>query len=185
MTAIVQRTARAVAAEELTAQDYRDIYTEVRSKMSLRAFVALVESAYTIGYWSKYENTPDMALSRTALNELRRAVSLPALPPTIADATADADPDAAVYQIGAQAASRVLLVGADVREITLHVNGSPSEVAAPPANAMYRPIHAPSRAAARASIVVGRDTWNRLNSARVAAGQTWEQFVARLLGEDA
>lgn len=42
-------TANAVAADQLSDQDYRDIYTEVRSRMTLRAMIELVGSHYSPG----------------------------------------------------------------------------------------------------------------------------------------
>jgi hypothetical protein len=55
-------------------------------------------------------------------NELRRAMALPLLPPTVADATAQASPDAAVWSVGEGVAEHVILVSST--PVTLHVNGA-------------------------------------------------------------
>src|SRR3990167_8538710 len=86
--------------DDLTEQDYRDIFEEFREKYSLRAFVELAKSGYSIAYWSKYERG-EFELTRQAKNEMRRAVGLPALPLTVAESVADVDAGAGVIEIGA------------------------------------------------------------------------------------
>ena len=89
------------ADDDLSAGDYRAIYDELRARCSLRAFVAELASGYSIAWWSKYEHGA-LDLTRPAMRELRRAVALPDLPPTIPEITADpalVSPTAAVYSI--------------------------------------------------------------------------------------
>ena len=119
---------RDASLDNLSVADYRDIYDELRARdaatgaygVSLDKFVTLVTSAYSKAQWSKYHNG-ETALTRTMRNELRRAVGLPLLPPTVAEAAAAASPDAAVWQVGTGPAEHVIMV-ASPEPLTLHVN---------------------------------------------------------------
>lgn len=114
--------------DNLSAADYRDIFTELREKMSLDKLVALTGSAYSKAQWSKYEHNPDtMLLTRRMRNELRRGVGLPELPLTIEQATRQASPDAAVWRVGDDTPEHVIMVGAD--PVTLHVNSGVTVIA--------------------------------------------------------
>lgn len=123
---------RDASLDALSLSDYRDIYDELRGRdagtgayaVSLDKFVTLVTSAYSKAQWSKYHNGEAM-LTRTMRNELRQAVGLPPLPPTVAEATAAASPDAAVWQVGDGPAEHVIMV-TTVEPLTLHVNGAVS-----------------------------------------------------------
>ena len=130
--------------DDLSAQDYRDIYEELRRYdentgkfiVSLDGLIALIGSAYSKGQWHKY-HTGQMALTRTMRNELRVAMNRDALPLTVADAVAQhTSPDAAVYTVGAGVAGMVILV-ADGIKTTLHVNGSVAEAHGMPCNPGY------------------------------------------------
>ena len=77
---LVTHTAR--AADNLTDAEYRDIYDELRQQHSLRQFVQITHTAYSIAWWSKYEHD-SIALTRQARNELRAAVGLQPLPLTV------------------------------------------------------------------------------------------------------
>lgn len=85
--------------DNLTEQDHRDIFEELRQQHSLRDFVALAKSTITIAQWSRYERG-EWTLTRAAKNDLRRAVGVDVLPPTIAESVADVDGDAEVIEIG-------------------------------------------------------------------------------------
>lgn len=85
--------------DTLTAQDYREIFEELRQHHSLRAFVELAKSSISIAWWSRYERG-EAPITRPACSDLRRAVGLPALFPTILESVADVDPDAEVIEIG-------------------------------------------------------------------------------------
>ena len=117
---------RDATLDKLSAQDYRDIFTEVREKMSLDKFVALSGSQYSTAQWGKYEHAADMTPTRAMRNDLRRAVGMEELPPTVAEATAQASPDASVWTVGEGVPEHVIMVGS--APITLHVNGGVSEV---------------------------------------------------------
>jgi hypothetical protein len=112
--------------DDLSAQDYRDIFAEVREKMSLDKFIALTGSQYSKAQWSKYEHG-QATLSRAMRNDLRRAVKLPELPPTVTEAVGAASPDASVWTVGDGVPEHVIMVSNT--PITLHVNGAVSEVA--------------------------------------------------------
>lgn len=176
----VRLTANAARAEDLTEQDYREIYQELRSKMSLRAFKAQIGSQYSIGYWSKYETHPE-TLTRAARQELRAAVGLPALPPAPTEALAAMDPDATIYRVGALPATRVALIGADIESVTLHVNG---QITALPDPALDWHVTAATRPRPRKptkAIRLCPDHWERLNTMRRDAGLTWDDFAAWVL----
>lgn len=192
MTPPVTRvTTHAVTADTLTGADYRDIYTELRARMSLRAFVDQVDSQYSIAWWSKYERS-ELELTRPARQELRRAVGLAPLPPTVAEATAGVDPDAAVYQVGDLPADRLILIGAavsaaDGAPLTLRINGDvhaldaePGARTEPSPTVPVTPVTRPPRPAPRGTIHLPLSAWQRLSAARQAAGVTWEQFLAPL-----
>lgn len=123
MTTVTLVTTCAQSADDLTDADYRDIYDELRVKCSLDTFVVTIGSAVSKAWWSKYERG-EATLTRSRRAELRAAVGLPPLPPAVADALANVDPDASVYQVGGQRASRVVLVGADVSAVNLRLNGA-------------------------------------------------------------
>lgn len=131
-------------ASDLSDAEYRAIYQRVAAGRSLRQIAQALESAVSHTWWSRYSNG-DVALDRARKDELRRWTGLPDLPPAVAEAVADAvHPDAAVYRIGAQIASRVLLIGADVPAIDLRVNGTPALLAAASRNAVYMPVQGTS-----------------------------------------
>lgn len=179
-------TTRAQSADDLTDQDYRDIYSEIRSRMSLRAFVAIVHSGYTIGYWSKWENSPDLVLTRQARNELRAAVNLPVLPPTVAEALQQVDPNAAVYHVGADRPDRLVMVGADVPAVTLRLNGSLTVGDGEPVSASLVSPDTPRRSRPPTKAVrFSPATFDRLATLRRDAGLSWDEFgdwIATLCG---
>lgn len=117
-------------ASDLSDAEYRAIYDRLAGeKRSLRNVATALRSGVSHGWWGKYANG-EAALDQARKAELRRWADLPKLPPTVADAvTSGAHPDAAVYRIGEQIASRVLLIGADVPTVALRVNGAPAVLA--------------------------------------------------------
>lgn len=96
--------------DNLTDQDYRDIFNELRDNISLDKFVDLIKSSFSKALWSKYHNG-QITLNRQMRNELRVAVGGEPLPPTIEEATSKVDPNAEVTQIGADQPDKVILVG--------------------------------------------------------------------------
>lgn len=182
----VETVTRDAGADDLTDQDYRDIYDELRGQHSLRAFVEIVASRYSFAWWSKYERG-DVELTRDARTELRRAVGLPLLPPTIAQATTDVDPNAVVYRVGHERLTRVVLVG-HPRPLTIHLNGTlaareddagdADDIADPPPDPHVTEV---TRRKKRQTISLDPELHRRLNAARQAAGVTWAAFFQPLL----
>jgi len=179
---VTANAASAASADELTEQDYRDIYAELRTKASLRRFAETIASGYSFAWWSKYERS-QVTLTQQARSELRRAVGLAELPLPIGAALADVDPDATVYQVGEGAAERVVLVS-ESGAITFRLNSHLQILDSAPEGHVTG-LHGAPRPRARGSIVIDRATWDRLNAARQAAGLSWDAFVSRLVPGDA
>lgn len=120
MTPVTLVTSNATQ-DNLTDQDYKDIFAELRQNLSLDKLIGVMGSQYSKAAWSRYERG-DYELTRQMRCELRRAVSLPELPPTITDAVAShAHADASVWMTGDGRAKHVILV-ATSHDSTLHVN---------------------------------------------------------------
>lgn len=172
--------------DDLTLVDYREIYEELRKRdpetgtyaISLDKFVTLVTSAYSKAQWSKYHN--DKAdLTPTMCNELRRAVGLVPLPPTVAEATATASPDAAVWQVGDGAADHVIMV-AGCEPITLHVNGAVS-VATTPTLPLVTPVTSGRKRARNAPrpFVSNEQEARQKALYLLGSGATWREIINR------
>ena len=123
--------------DDLSAQDYRDIYAELRrldmdpkDRISFDRFIAAIGSQYSKAQWAKYD-AGETSLNRTMRSELRVAIGKPPLPLTIAEATAQASPDASVWMFGDGVPEHVIMVGES--PVTLYVNGTVS-TAAPECN---------------------------------------------------
>ena len=168
-------TISAELAEDLTDADYRCIYTELREKCSLRAFTEFIGSAMSHAWWGRYENYL-VQLNHERRNELRRAVGLPELPWTVAQALGNVSPNAAVWALGEQPAARVVLVGADApQRITMHLNGDVTVIEDVHVIGLTRrKTHKVHK-----TVNLSLATWERLNAARKSAGLTWEQFAAQ------
>jgi len=174
-------TAGAGSADTLTDKDYREIYDELRSKTTLRQFAEFIGSKVSFAWWSKYERG-EAHLDRERRQELRRAVGLAELPRAVTEVTAEADPDARVWQVGAGRPDRVVMVGRATHEpITLRLNGNlrildeePGQVGA------VTGVTRSQRARNYKGLSVRRETWERLNAARLRAEQTWDEFLAPL-----
>lgn len=173
--ALVTEVTRNAESDTLTATDYREIYEELRSNHTLRQFAELVHTRYSIAWWSKYERG-EVELTREARNELRRAVGPDVLPPTIAEAVASVDPNAAVYLIGEQRPTRVVLVGHD-EPITMHLNGSLTIVDA----VSNERVTVVTRRRRRASVSIQDDLHVRLNALRTARGWSWNELFETLV----
>ena len=124
---------RDATLDDLSAADYRDIYTELRrlevegeKPISFDRFIAMIGSQYSKAQWAKYDSG-ETSLNRTMRSELRVATGLPPLPPTIAEATAQASPDAAVWSVGDGVPEHVIMVSDT--PVTLYVNGTVQTVA--------------------------------------------------------
>ena len=158
--------------DSLSPDDYREIFEELRRGHSLRQFVELIQSVYSIAYWSKVDRG-DATLTRPACNELRRAVGLSDLPVTVEEALADVDPNAVVYQVGDDRPDRVILVGC-AQPLRLSLNGTLTAV--PDAH-----VTTVTRRTPRVSVSIRPDVHERLNAMRVAHGWTWAEMFEKLL----
>lgn len=172
-------TVAAELAEDLTEEDYRCIYTELREKCSLRAFARFIGSEVSPTWWSRYENRL-VKMNHERRNELRHAVGLPLLPYTVAQSLEHVSPNAAVWALGEQPAERVVLVGADApQELTMRLNGNLTVIEDAPQDAHVMGLTRRTAHKVRKTVNVSLATWERLNTARKSAGLTWEQLAAQ------
>ena len=126
MTTPVTLVTKDATLDNLSVNDYRDIFTELRQNLSLDKLIGVMGSSYSKATWSKYERG-ELELNRTMRSELRKAVNLPALPETVADAVSHrTSPDAEVWTVGdgAFSAGKVLLINGEHQDLVLHVNGT-------------------------------------------------------------
>lgn len=183
-------TTRAHSADQLTDADYRDIYDELRSKCGLRQFAEQLGSRYSIATWSKYERG-ELTLPRPAKQELRAAVGLAPLPPTVEEAAARIDPDATVWQVGETVPNRVVMVGADVTKpftvrLNSHVEIIDGDDNAPTPQPAVTAVTTPTRTRRPTKAIrVSPTAFQRLSAARQQSGLTWDDFLSHLLGEEA
>lgn len=148
VTIPVTRVTVDASLDSLSLQDYWDIYDELRPwvpfpdgpdkdgnlgkrEPSIDKFRALIKTGYSKPLWEKFREwmeSPDerqgaCPLNRAMRSELRVAMGMEPLPLTVADAVAQASPDAAVYTVGLGVPDCLVMVG-DVGEgVSLHING--------------------------------------------------------------
>lgn len=124
---------RDATLDDLSMADYQAIYDELRPfdasegkrVPAIRKFCDAIGWDKAPANWTNWEQGQGN-LTRTMRNALRKAVGLPELPPTVADAVAvGASPDAAVWSVGEGVAEHVIMV-ADGAPVLLHVNGAVS-----------------------------------------------------------
>lgn len=171
--------------DALHPDDYREIYDEIRGyrveedkySVSLDAFVDLVHSQFSKAAWSKYHRG-ELELNRTMRNELRRAVGMPDLAPSVAEVTAEVDPNALVVRVGEGTIDRLVMV-AGHEPMTVAVNGSVrawvmdahDDSPVVDVTAVARPRRK------RAGVSLRPDAFERYNALRVAHGLTWEELL--------
>jgi hypothetical protein len=174
--AVALLTALAATAD-LSDGEYRQIYDHVAQGRSLRNIALALRSNVTFGWWAQYASG-ERHLDRDRKNELRVWAGLPPLPPTPVEAVAAAaHPDAAVYQVGADIANRIVLIGSDVPAVNLTVNGN---CAALPYTPHVTSVTGHSGRSPRKTIHLSPETWKCLSAARESSGLTWDEFLARL-----
>ena len=115
---------RDATLDDLSLSDYVDMVQELRGTLSLEKLIAVLGSQYSKPLWDRVAKG-EAAPNRNQRNELRRYYGMPLLPPTVAEATAAASPDAAVWQVGDGPADSVIMV-TGTEPLTLHVNGAVS-----------------------------------------------------------
>ncbi len=177
---------RDATLDTLSEQDYWDIYhfelrrwNEVEQKYDISGerLVEMIGSKFTKALWGKWgawHNSPDLErgpcpLNRAMRNELRTAVGQPLLPPTVAEATANASPDASVWAVGDAPAEHVIMVGT-TEGITLHVNGTVTVREIGHVTTVTRPQRT------RKPIVRPVAT-PRQNERRLALGDSWDEVI--------
>lgn len=160
--------------DDLSPDAYRDIFEELRRGHSLRQFVDLLHSAYSIAYWSKVDRN-EASFTRAACSELRRAVGLPELPATVDEVIATTDPNAAVYLVGEGRPTRVILVATD-QALRLNLNGSLAVKVLQKAD-----VTMVTRRQRRVSVSVQESLWRSLNTLRVARNLSWSQLLENLV----
>jgi hypothetical protein len=158
MTPVTRLTVDATL-DNLSTADYADIWTELRQNHSLRNVIGVMESALSPARWQQYEKG-ECSLTRQMRNDLRRAVGMPLLPPTVADAVSQASPDAAVWLVGEGVPDTVIMVAGE--PVTLHVNGA---------------VQADVR-----TMPVTRVTWGKVARKRYIRPCIPESYAARLQG---
>lgn len=122
MNAVTPVTTPETRLDDLTEQDYRDIYEELRRGRSLAEFCQLIKTEVHKSWWSQYE-TGTRRLNTERKNELRRSVSRGELAPDVAKALEQVTEDARIWRIGTGAADRVVMLASDTPEtLTVSVN---------------------------------------------------------------
>jgi hypothetical protein len=164
----VTEVTRDAQADSLSPDDYREIFEELRRGRSLRQFVEIIQSVYSIAYWSKVDRE-DAVLTRPACNELRRAVGLPDLPVTVEEALADVDANAVVYQVGDDRPGRVILVGS-AGPLRMSLNGTLTAVS-------DTHVTTVTRRSRRVSVSIQPTLHERLNALRTARGWSWTELL--------
>lgn len=196
MTNAVSLVTKDATLDDLSASDYRDIYDELRQRepdgdkyaISLDKLVTMITAALAKAQWhtpaiskaswSQYHNG-ERPLNRQMRSELRLAVGLPALPLTVAEATAQASPDASVWRVGDGVPEHVIMVTAP-EPITIHVNGAVSIVPLTPAatDAPCNPTYTPQVTPKRQRRYIARPSVTRAQFDRFAAlGSTWRDVI--------
>lgn len=119
---------RSAGTDDLTEADYRDIYEEVnprdangKPRYSLEKFAALINSHYTKATWSNWLADKHPA-NRIMRAELRAAVGMPTLPPTIAELAGIVDEHAEIWSVGDGPKNRVILASKEDR-VSICTNG--------------------------------------------------------------
>ena len=166
---------RDATLDDLSLSDYMDMFWEIRGKMSLDRMVVELRSEYSKAQWWKVEHS-EMVPNRIMRNELRRHHNRPPLPPTVAEVTAQASPDAAVWQVGDGTPDTVIMVTAP-HPLTLHVNGSVT-VAGNGADVPCYPSNTPLPAQVRRRRHVTRPTPSEAQVARFTRlSVTWRAVL--------
>ncbi len=118
--------------DDLSTGDYLDMCDELRpvdpktgNKLSIDKFIARIGSQWSKPLWHQVIGG-EKNLNRSQRNELRAAMGLPLLPPTVAECAAQASPDASVWRVGEDVPQHVIMVGS--APVVLHVNSGVSVI---------------------------------------------------------
>lgn len=113
---------RNATQDGLTDSEYAEIFAELREQHSLAQLCELLRSQFSRALWNKYERG-GMELTRQMRNELRAAVGLPVLPPTLEEVAATINPDALVVKVGDETPHSLILLGTS-GSLTIGFNGT-------------------------------------------------------------
>lgn len=105
---VTRNPVTALANDELSEAEYREIFAELREQWSLDQFVTRLRSQYSKAQWSKWQRG-EATLTPQMRNELRGAVGLVELPNSVAHSLAAVNADGAVYQVGEAAPNAALM----------------------------------------------------------------------------
>jgi len=163
--------------DNLSLTDYMEMVQDLRTTLSLDKLILVLGSQYSKPLWAKVEKG-EAPPNRNQRNELRRYYGMPPLPPTVAEATATASPDAAVWSIGDGPAEHVIMVTTH-EPLTLHVNGAVS-VASDGAQMPRNPGYNGQGATKRQEAYRTRPTATKAQAERRSAlGVKWADVIER------
>jgi hypothetical protein len=163
--------------DNLSLTDYQDMVQDLRTTLSLEKLILVLNSQYSKPLWAKVEKG-ESAPNRNQRNELRRYYGMPPLPPTVAEATAAASPDAAVWQVGEGVPINVIMVTTQ-EPMTLHVNGAVSVVGTEPQSQQNANVTAVTRTKPPEPYRTRPTATEAQNRRRAALGVKWAQIIER------
>jgi hypothetical protein len=173
----VTMVTRDATLDDLSLTDYQDMVQDLRTTLSLDKLILVLGSQYSKPLWAKVEKG-EAPPNRNQRNELRRYYGMPLLPPTVAEATATASPDAAVWQVGEGVPETVIMV-TGTEPMTLHVNGAVS-VADPAAQMPRNSGYNGQGATKRYETYRTRPTATKAQDERRSAlGVKWAEIIER------
>lgn len=177
MSHSVTKITQDATLDNLSLTDYQDMVQDLRTTLSLEKLILVLGSQYSKPLWAKVEKG-ESAPNRNQRNELRRYYGMSPLPPTVAEATSTASPDAAVWQVGEGAAETVILVTTQ-EPITLHVNGAVSVASTEPQSQQNAPVTAVTRTKQPEPYRTRPTATEAQNRRRVALGVKWATIIER------
>ena len=161
--------------DNLSLSDYVDMVQDLRTTLSLEKLIQVLGSQYSKPLWAKVEKG-EAPPNRNQRNELRRYYGMPPLPPTVAEATAAASPDAAVWQVGQGPAEHVIMVTTP-EPITLRVNGAVSVVEPAATTNTDSLVTEVTRARRNDRPRIRTDVTPTQNNRRLALGAQWREII--------
>ena len=114
--------------DDLSDAQYIEIAEENAGGKSWRKFAEFIGSAYSHTSWQNW-TSGTKSMPRAAKNELRRLLGMAELVPTVADALADVDPDAEIFDVGNGGTVCRVLKLRNRDAMTIYVNGAVSALA--------------------------------------------------------
>lgn len=166
---------RDATLDDLSLSDYVDMVQELRGTLSLEKLIAVLGSQYSKPLWDRVAKG-EAAPNRNQRNELRRYYGMPLLPPTVAEATAAASPDAAVWQVGDGPADSVIMV-TGTEPLTLHVNGAVSVASGDAGMPQDAHVTEVTRKGAQRRHYARPTATEAQNNRRLALGAQWREII--------